>query len=195
MSDTSEELIVIRDAIYAGISGLPTELNERICRLVASLCDRTSAALTAAHEREAALAKERDAAIAVLNPNVPESGLVDACRQVKQVAVSESANSEEACNQLEALREENARLTVERDKARDAHAVLCPYNIALAAERQKVAALWEFVATAIVSLKPHVKGDRLSHDEGLYDAYQIVADRMTIFGLTAESTQELGQKP
>ena len=40
----------------------------------------------------AALDREREA-MTVLAPNMPESGLVDACRQIKQVAMSEADNS------------------------------------------------------------------------------------------------------
>lgn len=40
--------------------------------------------------------QERDEAMRVLAPNMPESGLVDACKQVKQVAISEVDNSEKA---------------------------------------------------------------------------------------------------
>ena len=35
-------------------------------------------------------------AIEALQPNMPTSGLVDACRQVKQVAISEADNAEKA---------------------------------------------------------------------------------------------------
>lgn len=40
--------------------------------------------------------RDSDIAIAmrVLKPNMPESGLVDACKQVKQVAISEAGNAE-----------------------------------------------------------------------------------------------------
>lgn len=38
--------------------------------------------------------QEREAAMTVLAPNMPESGLVDACKQVKQVAISEADNSD-----------------------------------------------------------------------------------------------------
>lgn len=45
------------------------------------------------------LEQERDKAMSVLAPNVPESGLEDACRQVKQVAISALDTAE----RLEAL--------------------------------------------------------------------------------------------
>lgn len=56
-------------------------------------------------EKDATIAK----ALEVLAPNVPESGLVDACRQVKQVAISEADNSA----RLEQALADHARL-VER---------------------------------------------------------------------------------
>ena len=40
-----------------------------------------------------AITRERGEAMLVLNPSMPESGLVDACRQVKQAAISEADNS------------------------------------------------------------------------------------------------------
>ena len=49
----------------------------------------------ARNQAEAKLAEvelERGEAMAVLRPNVPESGLVDACRQVKQAAISWEGN-------------------------------------------------------------------------------------------------------
>jgi hypothetical protein len=53
--------------------------------------------------------QERDEAMDVLNPNVRESGLVDACRQVKQVAISEADNAQSAeaslADMVRALRE------------------------------------------------------------------------------------------
>jgi hypothetical protein len=52
-----------------------------------------------------------DEAMRVLAPNMPESGLVDACRQVKQVAISEADNAEKAQATI-------ARLERERDEAR-----------------------------------------------------------------------------
>lgn len=51
------------------------------------------AALTAERARAERLAHEQQEAMAVLAPNMPESGLVDACRQIKQVAISEADNS------------------------------------------------------------------------------------------------------
>lgn len=39
------------------------------------------------------LTEEREQALDILTPNMRESGLLDACRQVKQVAISEAANS------------------------------------------------------------------------------------------------------
>ena len=57
-----------------------------------------------------AWAKDRlqiDEAMAVLQPNMPESGLVDACRQVKQVAISEADNAERLEADLKAETEEN----------------------------------------------------------------------------------------
>lgn len=50
------------------------------------------------------LREEVAKAMAVLNPNVPESGLEDACRQVKQVAISEAENSDVAIAKLAALK-------------------------------------------------------------------------------------------
>lgn len=58
------------------------------------------------------LTRERDEAVRVLAPSMPSSGLVDACRQVKQVAVSEAHNSDTAMKLLDAA-------TRERDAARE----------------------------------------------------------------------------
>ena len=57
-------------------------------------------------ERVLVLQQERDEAMQVLAPNMPESGLVDACRQVKQVAISEADNAEHAEAALSALQAE-----------------------------------------------------------------------------------------
>ncbi len=65
----------------------------------------------------ARLTEERAEALKVLSPSMPESGLVDACRQVKQVAISEADNSEklelalqQAQAERDALKQEFARL-------------------------------------------------------------------------------------
>lgn len=49
-------------------------------------------------------------ALTVLDPAVPGQGLVDAARQVKQVAISEAANAEELERQLKQANTEIARL-------------------------------------------------------------------------------------
>ena len=56
--------------------------------------------LAAAEQARDEALKEIADAMVVLAPNMPESGLVDACRQVKQVAISEADNSEKAEQQL-----------------------------------------------------------------------------------------------
>ncbi len=69
-----------------------------------------------AHIRDDAIARERQEiahAMKVLAPNVPESGLVDAARQVKQVAITEAENS----TLLERKCQEQAQ-EIERLKAR-----------------------------------------------------------------------------
>lgn len=60
----------------------------------------------------ARLRAEREEALRVLAPSMPDSGLVDACRQVKQVAISEADNADraEAKGRAEAFREVEARL-------------------------------------------------------------------------------------
>lgn len=45
-------------------------------------------------------------AMKVLQPNMPESGLVDACRQIKQVAISEADNSSKMEARLHALEQQ-----------------------------------------------------------------------------------------
>lgn len=75
-------------------------------------------AVAAAVEAELSrVQQERDEALAVLAPNMPGSGLVDACRQVKQVAISEAGNSsdwmtraEKAEAERDALQQEIATL-------------------------------------------------------------------------------------
>ena len=52
-----------------------------------------------------ALQAERDAAMSVLAPNMPTSGLSDACRQVKQAAISDRDNCEKLESRLAALEE------------------------------------------------------------------------------------------
>lgn len=47
--------------------------------------------------------RERNEAMSVLAPNMPESGLVDACKQVKQAAISEADNATVAEARLTAL--------------------------------------------------------------------------------------------
>lgn len=59
------------------------------------------------------LKTERDDAIKVLAPNMPESGLVDACRQIKQVAISEADNA----TQLEKEVTRLSSLLAQRDEA------------------------------------------------------------------------------
>ncbi len=49
------------------------------------------------------LQREVATAMGVLKPNMPESGLVDACRQVKQAAISEADNSAMAEAELQRL--------------------------------------------------------------------------------------------
>lgn len=59
----------------------------------------------------ATLTQERGEAMKVLAPNMPESGLIDACRQVKQVAVSEAGNSTDWMNRAEAAEARCAEVT------------------------------------------------------------------------------------
>lgn len=54
------------------------------------------------------LEQERDAAMAVLAPSMPSSGLVDAAKQVKQVAITEKDNAETLEAENARLREESA---------------------------------------------------------------------------------------
>lgn len=54
--------------------------------------------------------RERDEAMRVLAPNVPESGLVDACRQIKQAAISEADNSSVCEAKITAAQAENTAL-------------------------------------------------------------------------------------
>lgn len=52
--------------------------------------------LAEAQDKIISLLKEQADAMAVLKPNMPESGLVDACKQVKQVAISAMDNCRES---------------------------------------------------------------------------------------------------
>lgn len=71
----------------------------------------------AQHEAEVIrLNAERDEALEVLAPNMPENGLVDACRQVKQVAISEADNA----YRLERVAHERGEALREFIKAQDA---------------------------------------------------------------------------
>ena len=70
----------------------------------------------AAQQQIATLTQERDEALKVLAPNMPESGLVDACRQVKQVAVSEAGNSTDWMNRADAAEARCATLTAALDE-------------------------------------------------------------------------------
>lgn len=56
------------------------------------------------------LRAEREAAMKVLEPSMPESGLEDACRQLKQAYISEADNCTTLESQLEQLRAERVRL-------------------------------------------------------------------------------------
>ena len=59
------------------------------------------------------LAVAINTAMTILAPNMPESGLPDACRQVKQVAISEADNNERLEAALAASRQEVAELKTE----------------------------------------------------------------------------------
>lgn len=67
--------------------------------------DHDLAAAIRAEQAEALAAKDREIAdaMAVLKPNMPQSGLVDACRQVKQAAISAADNCEKAEAQVATL--------------------------------------------------------------------------------------------
>ncbi len=73
--------------------------------------------LTAEVER---LQQEKAEAMCVLGPSIPESGLVDACRQVKQVAISEADNAEKALAKLEAVEQALAEERMVREAAEQA---------------------------------------------------------------------------
>lgn len=60
--------------------------------------------------------QEIAAAMVILAPNIQSSGLVDACKQVKQVAISEADNSEKFEAKLQEIRAERAKLELERDE-------------------------------------------------------------------------------
>lgn len=99
-------------------------------------------ALTAADEREAALREEIATAMTVLKPNMPESGLVDACKQVKQVAISEADNSEKFEAALAEAQREN---TEQRAALEELGGALGREQAALISQRQKVAAFREWL--------------------------------------------------
>jgi hypothetical protein len=54
--------------------------------------EKAEAALTQLQAERDALQQERDEAMRVLSPNMPESGLVDACKQVKQAQITAASN-------------------------------------------------------------------------------------------------------
>lgn len=54
---------------------------------------------------EKRLRREVEEALEVLDPSMPENGLVDACRQVKQVAISQAGNVKTANQRIEELEE------------------------------------------------------------------------------------------
>lgn len=163
--------------------------------------DQLRAALAAAHEREAALRKEIAKATAVLKPNMPESGLVDACKQVKQVAISEADNSETAETALAEAQRENKELkgdldlrTQERDGAM--RAARRQFD-ALTSERQKVTALAKELHALRFALAPASAG--LEPWEGMPkpEFFVRVAQRMhesatkiRALGLTAQPPQD-----
>lgn len=73
--------------------------------------ESVSSRAVVAEAQVATLTQERGEAMKVLAPNMPESGLIDACRQVKQVAVSEAGNSTDWMNRAEAAEARCATLT------------------------------------------------------------------------------------
>lgn len=83
--------------------------------------------VTKAYDLISAITEERDRLLAeiaeamkVLAPNMPESGLVDACKQVKQVAISEADNSANLEAQLKAITEEGRQREQEKDSGASA---------------------------------------------------------------------------
>jgi len=66
-------------------------------------CEKQHARADAAESALTEARQEIADAMAVLQPNMPESGLVDACKQVKQVAISEADNSNVLESRLAAL--------------------------------------------------------------------------------------------
>lgn len=95
-SSYKHELSLIEADTQRGVTDCSTPVFQRVRNIVEYLA-QAEAALTT-------LRAEVAEALKVLDPNVPESGLVDACKQVKQVAISEADNSEVAEAQLAALR-------------------------------------------------------------------------------------------
>jgi hypothetical protein len=116
MEETEHE--AIRDAIltYVPLDRRAAWTNDKLASLAAAHAadsdsmdlitndhvDQRQALAKALRERDT-LKDERAEAMKVLAPNVPESGLVDACRQVKQVAISEAGNSTDLESRLSSL--------------------------------------------------------------------------------------------
>ncbi|MFZ2738046.1 MAG: hypothetical protein WAY02_07390, partial [Burkholderiaceae bacterium] len=69
-----------------------------------NMTPRPVTAIEDAERRLREMQEQTSEAIKILNPNMPESGLLDACRQVKQVAISEADNSEKLEAEVLALR-------------------------------------------------------------------------------------------
>lgn len=86
----------------AGIARLLTDCQRRMADDWNTV-GRERMARTKAEATVERLTRERNEALKVLAPNMPESGLVDACKQVKQVAISEADNAEQAESALHAL--------------------------------------------------------------------------------------------
>lgn len=84
--------------------GLYTELEAERDRLKAELAD-TNLAFEHANEVVGKYQADEAEAMKVLQPNMPESGLVDACRQVKQAAITHADNSEKLVQDSKHLRE------------------------------------------------------------------------------------------
>lgn len=111
-SSTEEETIAtLRAAImHVIVTGVPLYTDAAI---VGQTFDGAATAISVINhvaEKVTTQQQEIDAAMRVLNPNVPTSGLVDAARQVKQVAIVEAENSLMLEKKLQQQQQEIERL-------------------------------------------------------------------------------------